>query len=94
MTLFLHTTVVHAEVNAIMHKTCIDLKGCTLYTTLFPCNECAKVIVQAGIEVIYYLMDDHQDRRYMKASRQLLERAGYAIIPIRWENNDQKPHKK
>ena len=75
-------TVVHAEVNAIMHKTCIDLKDCTLYTTLFPCNECAKVIVQAGIEVIYYLMDDHHDKIYMKASRQLLERALYKIIPL------------
>ena len=72
--------VVHAEVNAIMHKTCIDLKGCTLYTTLFPCNECAKVIVQCGIERIFYLMDDHHDRVYMNASRQLLRRARYDII--------------
>ena len=62
------TIVVHAEVNAIMHKTCIDLRGCTLYTTLFPCNECAKVIVQCGIERIFYLMDDHRDRVYMIAS--------------------------
>ena len=63
-----------------MHKTCIDLKDCTLYVTLFPCNECAKVIVQAGTETIYYLMDDQHDRLYSKASRQLLKIAGYDII--------------
>ena len=50
-------TVVHAEVNAILHKTCIDLKGCKIYTTFFPCNECVKIILQSGIEEIYYLMD-------------------------------------
>ena len=47
--------VVHAEANAIMHKTCIDLKGCTLYATLFPCNECAKLIIQSGIKKVYFL---------------------------------------
>ena len=66
--------------NAIMHKTCIDLKDCTMYVTLFPCNECAKVIIQAGIEVIYYLNDDHHDKVYSIASRQLLQRAEYDII--------------
>ena len=69
--------VVHAEVNAIMHKTCIDLKDCTMYTTLFPCNECAKVIIQAGIKKIYYLMDDKHEKLYMKSSRELLGMARY-----------------
>ena len=64
-----------------MYKTCIGLKDCTLYVTLFPCNECAKVIVQAGIETIYYLTDDHQERLYSIASRQLLKRADYEIDP-------------
>ena len=44
--------------NAIIFKNCVDLKGCTLYTTLFPCHECVKVIIQSGIKEIYYLMDD------------------------------------
>lgn len=48
-------TVVHAEANAILHKTCIDLSGCTLYVTLFPCNECAKLIIQSGIKKVYFL---------------------------------------
>ncbi|GAA6094187.1 deoxycytidylate deaminase-like isoform X1 [Tachysurus ichikawai] len=39
--------VCHAELNAIMNKTSVDVKGCTMYVTLFPCNECAKVIIQS-----------------------------------------------
>jgi dCMP deaminase len=60
-----------------MHKTCIDLKDCTIYTTYFPCNECAKIVIQAGIKKIYYLMDDKPEKLYMKSSRELLRMAGY-----------------
>ena len=84
--------MVHAEVNAIMHKTCIDLKACTIYVTHFPCNECAKVIVQAGIKVIYYLKplkdNPDDDRLYTKASQELLKRVGYDIIKT---NSTDKP---
>ena len=55
--LFLARAVVHAEVNAIMFRNCVDLEGCTLYTTLFPCHECAKAIIWSGIKEIYYLTD-------------------------------------
>lgn len=41
-------TVCHAELNAIMNKNSADVKGCTIYVALFPCNECAKLIIQAG----------------------------------------------
>lgn len=40
--------VCHAELNAIMNKNSADVKGCTIYVALFPCNECAKLIIQAG----------------------------------------------
>ncbi|XP_067260466.1 deoxycytidylate deaminase isoform X4 [Chanodichthys erythropterus] len=40
--------VCHAELNAIMNKNSADVKGCTMYVALFPCNECAKLIIQAG----------------------------------------------
>jgi hypothetical protein len=50
-------TEVHAEVNAIMFRNCTDLEGCTLYTTFFPCHECAKAIIWSGIKEIYYLTD-------------------------------------
>lgn len=75
---YIKFTVVHAEVNAIMHKTCIDLKDCTLYTTLFPCNECVKVIIQAGIKEIRYLTGEKQDKQYFTASKRLLKLAGYS----------------
>ncbi|KAL7981889.1 hypothetical protein Chor_000946, partial [Crotalus horridus] len=40
--------VCHAELNAIMNKNSADVKGCSIYVALFPCNECAKLIIQAG----------------------------------------------
>lgn len=43
--------VCHAELNAIMNKNSADVKGCTMYVALFPCNECAKLIIQAGESV-------------------------------------------
>jgi tRNA(Arg) A34 adenosine deaminase TadA len=57
-------SVVHAEVNALMFRNCVDLEGCTLYTTLFPCLDCAKTIIQSGIKTLYYLADpvDHIDK--------------------------------
>lgn len=46
--------VVHAEANAILNKNCVSLDGATLYVTLYPCHECAKLIIQAGIKHIIY----------------------------------------
>jgi dCMP deaminase len=47
--------VCHAEFNAILNKNEADVRGCTIYVTLFPCNECTKLIIEAGIaEIIYY----------------------------------------
>lgn len=46
--------VVHAEANAIVHAR-QNCEGFIIYTTLFPCNECAKLIIQAGIKTVYYL---------------------------------------
>ena len=69
-----------------MHKTCIDLKGCTLYVSLFPCNECAKLIIQSGIEKVYFLEGEPQipppegakkPKHYTTCSRRLFLMAGY-----------------
>ena len=47
--------VCHAEMNAIMNKNSQSLHGATLYVTMYPCNECAKLIIQSGIrEVVYF----------------------------------------
>ncbi|XP_070839864.1 deoxycytidylate deaminase isoform X2 [Chaetodon trifascialis] len=67
--------VCHAELNAIMNKNSADVKGCTMYVALFPCNECAKLIIQAGIKKVVYLSDKYHDRPEMVASRRLLTMA-------------------
>ncbi|MGL5978616.1 MAG: deoxycytidylate deaminase [Erysipelotrichaceae bacterium] len=63
--------VVHAELNAILnaHQ---SLKGCTLYVSLFPCNECAKAIIQSGIKKIVYESDKYADTDVVKASKKML----------------------
>lgn len=48
LTCHIFVLVCHAELNAIMNTCNADLTGCTIYVTLFPCNECAKIIIQAG----------------------------------------------
>jgi dCMP deaminase len=68
--------VVHAEVNAIMNSNRNNLEGSTLYITLFPCNECAKVVVQAGIKKIYYLDDHYHDQDFTIAARRIFNLAG------------------
>ncbi|KAA0722175.1 Deoxycytidylate deaminase [Triplophysa tibetana] len=70
--------VCHAELNAIMNKNSADVKGCTMYVALFPCNECAKLIIQAGIKDVIYLSDKYHDSPEMTASRRLLNLAGVA----------------
>ncbi|XP_042341220.1 deoxycytidylate deaminase [Plectropomus leopardus] len=67
--------VCHAELNAIMNKNSADVKGCTMYVALFPCNECAKLIIQAGIKDVVYLSDKYHDSPEMVASRRLLDMA-------------------
>ncbi|XP_013785045.1 deoxycytidylate deaminase-like isoform X1 [Limulus polyphemus] len=68
--------VCHAEMNAILNKNSADLKDCTIYVALFPCNECAKLIIQSGIKEIVYLSDKYHNDYKMVASRQLLDMAG------------------
>ena len=62
--------------NAILNKNSADVKGCTLYVALFPCNECAKLIIQSGIQTILYASDKYHDKEEMIASRKLLDMAG------------------
>ena len=67
--------VVHAELNAILNST-RDLHGCTLYVTLFPCNECAKAIIQSGIKELIYLSDKYHDTHACVASRRMFKMTG------------------
>ena len=73
--------VVHAELNAILNSI-KSLKNCTIYVTHFPCNECAKAIVQSGIKKVIYYSDKHKHKDSVKASRRILENAGLNIKKI------------
>ena len=68
--------VVHAELNAILNANGRDLRGSKLYVALFPCNECAKAIIQSGIREIIYLSDKYNDTNASIASRRLFNMAG------------------
>jgi dCMP deaminase len=68
--------VVHAEVNAILNKNSSDVKNCTLYVALFPCNECAKIIIQSRIREIFYMSDKHADKSSTIGSKRMLDAAG------------------
>ena len=68
--------VVHSELNAILNYRGGSLEGAKLYVSLFPCNECAKAIIQAGISTVIYDDDKYHDAPSTKASRRLLEAAG------------------
>ena len=67
--------VVHAEANAILNATA-DLRGSSLYVNLFPCNECAKLIIQAGIKEVVYASDKYADKDFTLASKRMFEAAG------------------
>lgn len=68
--------VCHAELNAILNNIGMELKGCKIYTALFPCNECTKAIIQSGITEVVYLSDKYQSTDSAKASRLMLDMAG------------------
>ncbi|MEO5947273.1 MAG: dCMP deaminase family protein [Chitinophagaceae bacterium] len=68
--------ICHAELNAILNNIGMALDDCKIYTALFPCNECAKAIIQSGIKEVIYLSDKYEGNDVFKVSRLLLEKAG------------------
>lgn len=68
--------VCHAEMNAVLNKNSADVKGCTMYVTLFPCNECTKIAIQSGITKIVYFSKKGSDTPAHAASVRMLELAG------------------
>lgn len=75
--------VCHAELNAILNNIGMDLHGCKIYTALFPCNECTKAIIQAGITEVIYLSDKYEDTDSAKASRRMLDTAGVGYRKVK-----------
>lgn len=73
--------VAHSELNAILNYRGGSLEGAKLYVTLFPCNECAKAIIQAGIKECVYADDKYADTVGTRASKRMLLRAGVKLTP-------------
>lgn len=71
-----HLYVCHAETNAILNKSSFNLKNCTMYVSLFPCNECAKIIIQSKIKKIFYLSDKNEYKPQTKASKRMFDAVG------------------
>lgn len=68
--------VCHAELNAILNYTGSDIKGAKVYTTLFPCNECTKALIQAGVAEVIYYSDKYHDTDSSIAARKMFDAAG------------------
>ena len=68
--------VCHAEFNAILNYNGGPLAGARIYTTLFPCNECTKAIIQKGIKEVIYMDNKYKDTEGVKVSKKILETCG------------------
>jgi dCMP deaminase len=71
--------VCHAELNAILNSSFSSLSGCTVYVTLFPCNECAKAIIQSGIKRVVYYENKYAETESVKASYILFKKCGVEV---------------
>jgi len=80
--------VCHAELNAILNNGGGSLKGAKLYTTLFPCNECAKAIIQSGIKEVIYLSDKYANSDSVIASKKMFDMVG--ISYEKYESSGKK----
>lgn len=68
--------VCHAELNALLNYTGTNLKGSKIYTTLFPCNECTKALIQSGIREVVYGEDKYANTASVIASKKMMKSAG------------------
>lgn len=74
--------VCHAELNAILNNSGASLEGCRIYVALFPCNECAKAIIQSGIKEVVYLSDKYADSPMTRASKRMFEAAEVKLTKL------------
>jgi dCMP deaminase len=81
--------VCHAELNAVTNATNrADLDGASIYVSLFPCNECAKLIVQVGIREVVYLSDKYAGEDLFVAARRILDMAGVTCRQLITDTKD------
>ncbi|XP_062576414.1 deoxycytidylate deaminase-like isoform X1 [Saccostrea cucullata] len=71
--------VCHAEMNAVINRHGTSLKDCVVYVTLFPCNECAKLLAQSRISKVIYYANDKAEKPKYKASAKILKYAGIKV---------------
>ena len=77
--------VCHAELNAILNAGGRNLVGSRIYVALFPCNECAKAIIQSGIKEVIYISDKYANTDGVKASKKMLAAAGIKLTQFESE---------
>ena len=87
-----YSYVTHSELNAILNYRGVSLEGAKLYVTLFPCNECAKAIIQCGIRTIIYGDDKYHDTAQTRASRRMLDAAGVRYYQYHPSGREIKIH--
>ena len=75
--------VCHAELNAILNNGGGNLEGCKIYVALFPCNECAKAIIQSGIKEVFYLSDKYANSVGVRASKRMFDSAGVKYTQLK-----------
>lgn len=82
--------VVHSEANAILHAS-RSLEGARAYVTLFPCNECAKLIASSKVKEVIYLSDKHQDSESARIAKKIFDLSGitYRQLSFRAEILDR-----
>ena len=80
--------VVHAELNAILNCRGKNLTGSRIYVALYPCNECAKAIIQSGIKEVVYLSDKYALTPSTLASKRMFASAGVRTRPFRTDKDD------
>ena len=82
--------VCHAELNAILNSRDSNLEGCRIYVALFPCNECAKAIIQSGIREVMFLSDKYKDSLNNRESRRMFDAAGVKYTKVKLNRDELK----
>lgn len=80
--------VCHAELNALLNHSGPSVKNARIYTTLFPCNECTKALIQSGIREVIYREDKYSDTSSVIAAKRMMKSAG--ISYRKYEEADKK----
>ena len=80
--------VTHSELNAILNYRGGSLEGAKIFVSLFPCNECAKAIIQSGIKMVVYDSDKYAESDSVRASKKMMDAAG--VIYYQYERTGRK----